>query len=87
VLERGANVMKFLLVALVLVIGFFIWRSNRRESVGSKPVPPPQANKPLQDMVACAHCGLHLPRSEAVLGRRALYCSSNHLSLGGDEPA
>jgi len=37
-------------------------------------------------MVACAHCGLHLPRSDAlVLGnasRPAYYCSAEHRAQG-----
>ncbi|MEZ5704393.1 MAG: hypothetical protein R3E56_03050 [Burkholderiaceae bacterium] len=29
-------------------------------------------------MVACQHCGTHLPESEAVLGRRGSYCCVEH---------
>jgi len=35
-------------------------------------------------MVSCAHCGIHLPRDEAVAGTRGLYCSSAHRSAEGD---
>jgi uncharacterized protein len=78
--------MKFLLVVLVVLIGFFIWRSNRRESISQKPPEPKlKPTPPLQEMVSCAHCGVHLPRSEAVQGRRAVYCGNDHLRLAGDE--
>ncbi|MGY0197374.1 PP0621 family protein [Leptothrix sp. BB-4] len=34
-------------------------------------------------MVRCAHCGLHLPESEAVRGADARdYCSPSHLAAG-----
>ena len=35
-------------------------------------------------MVACLHCGLHLPHSEAVAGTRGPYCSAAHRSAAGD---
>lgn len=31
-----------------------------------------------EEMVACAHCGLHLPRSEALAARGLHYCSGAH---------
>jgi uncharacterized protein len=29
-------------------------------------------------MVACAHCGLHLPATDAVQGKQGIYCSNAH---------
>jgi uncharacterized protein len=29
-------------------------------------------------MVACAGCGVHLPRSEALLSQGRFYCSEEH---------
>jgi uncharacterized protein len=34
------------------------------------------------DLVRCAHCGLHLPRSEAHGAGGRLYCSAEHARLG-----
>jgi uncharacterized protein len=34
------------------------------------------------ELVACAHCGVHLPRSEARMEQGALYCSEEHARLG-----
>jgi uncharacterized protein len=31
-----------------------------------------------EEMVTCAHCGVHLPRSEALAARRLHYCSAAH---------
>lgn len=41
--------------------------------------PPP---KPLESMVRCAHCGIHLPRSEALLLEGKIWCSEDHAKRG-----
>lgn len=35
-----------------------------------------------QDMVQCAHCGVHLPRSEALTQGSEPFCSESHRRLG-----
>jgi len=37
---------------------------------------------PVESMVRCAHCGVHLPRSEAVLIAGKTWCSNEHARLG-----
>ena len=74
--------MKYILVALVVIIAIGIWRNNRRKAAA----PPPQPKKRLrtpEDMVTCAHCGLHLPASDAITSPdRQQYCSTEHRHLG-----
>ena len=77
--------MKYLLVLLVIVVAVGIWRNKRRDEVaerktaGTRPAP---ALKQPQNMVACAHCGLHLPQTDAVTdGASHYYCSAEHRSL------
>jgi len=73
--------MKYILVALVLLIALQIWRNNRRKAA-PPPTSKPRLRQP-EDMVTCAHCGLHLPASDALQGRDQLhYCSSEHRQLG-----
>ena len=75
--------MKFLL--LLLVIGIAAWMFNARRRgpppVGKKaPTPPPA--KPAA-MLACVHCGVHVPSTETVsdaAGRP--YCSEAHRLAG-----
>jgi uncharacterized protein len=31
-----------------------------------------------EEMVSCAHCGVHLPRSDALAARSLHYCSPAH---------
>ena len=77
--------MKYLLVLLVVVVAVWIWRNNRRANpverqTGQKPQAPPQALPPTI-MVACAHCGAHLPEADAVTGTRGVYCCMDHRQL------
>lgn len=69
--------MKFLLLLAIVALAVWAWRSGRRDLPGAGQ-PPPSAPPDPQEMVRCAHCGVHLPRSEAVEGRAGLYCSVEH---------
>ncbi len=83
--------MKFLVLLLVLVIAFAWLSMNRRRERGERrddtpPAPPPAAprsdGRP-QAMLACAHCGVHLPAGDALrdAGGRA-YCTESHRLAG-----
>jgi len=52
-------------------------RDARRDNTGA-----PGANAPLEDMVACAHCGVHLPASLALQAQGRSYCSAAHRDVG-----
>jgi uncharacterized protein len=85
--------MKYLLVFAVLWIAIWLWRKNRREEMRDAqreraakaqraPSPPPAVGAP-QAMVRCAHCGLHLPATDAIAGPDgAVYCSTAHRQAG-----
>jgi uncharacterized protein len=71
--------LKFLIV-VVAVVGL-VWLLFGR--VTRKDGPPRggargNAVGSAEDMVACAHCGVHLPRSEALAARGLHYCSAAH---------
>lgn len=74
--------MKYLLVLFVVLIGFWLWKHNRRSAKRAReihrPPPAPPAVTTPADMVACRHCGLHLPKQEAVTGLQGLYCCEAH---------
>lgn len=36
----------------------------------------------IEQMVACAHCGLHVPESESIRGAGEFFCSDEHRRLG-----
>ncbi|VTU15876.1 PP0621 family protein [Variovorax sp. RA8] len=76
--------MKYLLVLAIILVAVWLWRKARREELQSRtpPPPPPPAPRsigPPQAMLRCAHCGLHLPASDAVRGADGTaYCSAAH---------
>lgn len=77
--------MKFILVLAVVLVAFWIWRNNRLgDREAPRPPTPPRAPQSPAIMVACAHCGMHLPSVEAVQGNRGTYCSQEHRRLGED---
>lgn len=46
-------------------------------AAGARPQP-----KSVESMVRCAHCGIHLPRSEALLHNGQTWCNAEHARLG-----
>ena len=52
-------------------------QSGRPASRGRAPQP-----KPVESMVRCAHCGIHLPRSEALQQNGQTWCNAEHARLG-----
>ena len=39
-----------------------------------------------EDMVRCAQCGVHLPRSESLVTQGQYYCSAEHRGRHQPEP-
>lgn len=65
---------KILLLALAVWLVLLLLRQYRR-SIDSPRNPTPREP---EDMVACAVCGVHLPRSESLLIHGAYYCCKDH---------
>ena len=74
--------MKFLLMLVVLGLAYALWRSKRRAAMPPPPPRPPVPTPSAQPMVACAHCGVHLPHSEALAHAGQHYCSAAHRDAG-----
>jgi uncharacterized protein len=52
------------------------------EAPRGRRAPPAGATPAIENMVQCAHCGIHFPMSEAVHGSSAtLFCCSEHREL------
>lgn len=69
-------------ILLLIVIGFVVWgviRAYQRSLI--KP-PAPRNEKSAEDMVKCAHCGVNLPRSEAIYSSGDFFCTPEHKQLG-----
>lgn len=67
-----------LLIAAIFVVAALL-RTYQR-SMGRRP-PSPTGDK-VEDMVKCAHCGVNLPRSEAIYSGGDFYCTPEHQRIG-----
>jgi uncharacterized protein len=72
--------MKFLLVLIVVVV--LLWLMFGRRRGGGTAARKPGAPAEPAAMIACAHCGVHLPRSDAVGSGAQWFCSEAHRLAG-----
>ena len=70
--------MKYLVVLLVLAVAYLMWRGKRIHKTPVRKTPPPKLAAP-QDMLACALCGVHVPRDDALVAGNRNYCCKAHL--------
>ncbi|MGH8687980.1 MAG: PP0621 family protein [Burkholderiales bacterium] len=71
------------LILLAAAIAVFVWLVRRASQERAGKGVPPDAPA---DLVACAHCGVLVPRSEARSAAGAHYCSEAHARLGPRRP-
>lgn len=73
--------MKYLLLFGVLGIAWWLWRKRNAELRSGPPAAPV---RPAEKMVACAHCGVHMPLSESLSdGARHFCCDEHRRAAGG----
>lgn len=60
----------FLLIAIAVVV-YLLIKSYRKNA-------PPQDQPVAEDMVRCAHCGVHLPKGESILADGHFFCCAEH---------
>ncbi|HYD57168.1 MAG TPA: PP0621 family protein [Burkholderiales bacterium] len=70
---------RILVILLIVVLAVWLLRRALRPAKGDKPPSKPAKEG---ELVACARCGLNLPRSEAREAAGATYCSDEHARLG-----
>lgn len=63
---------RLLLIIAIVVVVYLLFRSFRKQAL--------QQDKTIaaEDMVRCAHCGLHLPKGESVQADGQFFCSAEH---------
>jgi uncharacterized protein len=68
--------MKFVLFAFAVLVLLWLLRGGARRA---PPPVRPRADVPEpQAMLTCAHCGVHMPRDEALPGRGGVFCGDAH---------
>ena len=75
-----------IILAVMVVMRIVSARNSAKRSAAAKaPTSAPArqpGSGPVESMVRCAHCGVHLPRSEALLIAGKTWCSNEHARLG-----
>lgn len=71
-----------LLVAVVAAVVLLIKNYQRSLARQSDEEERNVSRRSTEDMVRCARCGIHLPRSEGFLSQGRHYCSDEHRRLG-----
>ena len=66
--------MKYLLLITFVAVIWWVWK---KRSLQPGPRPTPASRDP-ELMVVCAHCGVHLPKSDSVAENGAYFCSDAH---------
>lgn len=70
--------MKLLLLVVVLALAYVIVKAYKRKNRRATRDP---SKTGAEDMVRCAQCGVHLPRSESLMSDQVFYCSAEHRGL------
>lgn len=78
--------MKYLLVLIVLLIAYNVWRKqridDRQANEQQRRSPPAGTPRIPQQMVPCARCGLMLPQSDALERDGRHFCCAEHREQG-----
>jgi uncharacterized protein len=70
--------LKYLLLALGLVLVYVLFKAHKRKAARRD---RPAGGATGEDMVRCAQCGVHLPRSESLVNGELFYCTPEHRRL------
>ena len=66
--------LKLLIWIVIAWLAYTAWKNyTRRQHAAASPAP-----REPEQMVACAHCGVYLPRADAVQEAGGYYCSAEH---------
>ena len=65
--------LKYLLLLILVLVVWWAWK-KRAELPPAADKPPPLPER----MVRCAHCGVHLPESDALVDGDRHFCNEAH---------
>ena len=69
-------------ILLLIAIGFVVLAVIRTYQRSLNKPSTPARDQTVEDMVKCAHCGVNLPRSEAIYSGGDFFCTPEHQQLG-----
>ena len=74
------RILFFVVLGIGLYVAFRIWRAGQQRDTAARR-PTGSAG---EAMVRCSHCGLNVPKSEALADGERWFCSENHRRLERD---
>ncbi|HLS16676.1 MAG TPA: PP0621 family protein [Paenalcaligenes sp.] len=66
-------------VVLMVILRIISYSKHRQQVQQARNLSLSRGKEP---MVRCAHCGIYLPRSEALMSNQHTWCSLEHAKLG-----
>lgn len=69
-------------ILLLIIVGLVVYAVIRAYQRSLDKPPAPIREHSVEDMVKCAHCGVNLPRSEAIYSGGDFFCTPEHQQLG-----
>ena len=73
------RILFFVVLGVGIYVAFRIWRAGQQRDAANRSTGFPAAGG--EAMVRCDHCGLNVPRSEALAEGDRWYCSEDHRRL------
>lgn len=74
---------KYLFWVIIFAVGFGLFKFakvlERKTAARRASRPDPDAAREL--VLSCAHCGVHVPASEAIISNGAPYCCTEHRDM------
>ena len=70
-----------LLRIIIILLGLWLVLRLVKQALDRRKTPAPPSS-PVDEMRPCAHCGVHLPRSQAIIEGGRVYCCEEHRRLG-----
>ncbi len=67
---------RLLFLAVVVFAVYWLLKSYRKQLLKKEDVAPP-----VEDMVRCEYCGVHLPKRESMLVGGKYFCGQEHRRL------
>ena len=79
--------MRTILLFALAMIAVYLVRGALQKHAASRSAREDSRREDAERMVACEHCGLHIPESESVRSDDATFCCAEHLRLHRDGDA
>lgn len=72
---------RLIFIVVIIALAYLLFKSYRKQ------LPRQDESSGTQDMVSCAYCGIHLPKSEGLHVDGKYYCCTAHSQGQADKQA